>query len=106
MATGARKARMANVVVDVEVLVIHPYRMPFERDTGEPLPVARDEVELGRNEPPDEVDVDPSFGRGEWTRLEDGQPGHVHVCRARFEREERGVQVRKSFVVAGHVTSP
>jgi hypothetical protein len=39
---GTRQARMAHVVVEVEVPVVHPYGVPLAGNPGELLPIARD----------------------------------------------------------------
>ena len=75
LALASRRGQrsVAQVVLDVEVRVVHPDRPPqLEGDEPDLLAVARDEVELG---------VDHGHDVGERRRgpLEDGDRGDVHV---------------------------
>ncbi len=53
------KRRVPHVVVEVEVLVVDPHRMPLERDGRQSLPVSRDLVEARGDEGADRGDVHP-----------------------------------------------
>ena len=77
---------MAQVVLDVEVRVVHPHRPPeLEGDEPHLLAVPRHEVELGVHHVDD-------VGERRRRALEDGDGGDVHVRHVVLDVEERGVQ--------------
>ena len=83
---GRRERRVAQVVLDVEVRVVHPDRPPeLQRDELDLLAVARDQVQLGvhhRHDVPE----------GRRRALEDGDGRDVHVGHVVLDVEERRVQ--------------
>ncbi len=88
------------MVLKVEIGIVDPHRMPFDRDVPDHLPIARDQVETRGNMGTHEVDLDAAVGIAEIADLEDRDPGDVHVARRRFEGEERTVLETQSVVVA------
>ena len=89
---------VAQVVLDVEVRVVHPDRPPeLEGDDADLLAVARDEVELG-------VDHGHDVGVRRRRALEDGHRGDVHVGHVVLDVEERRVQGAQA--VRAHPTLP
>ena len=98
LAAGRRQGSVAEVVLDVEVRVVHPHRAPeLERDEPHSLAVARHEVELG---------VDHVDDVGErWRRaFEDGDRCDVHVGHVVLDVEERRIQRAQS--VGTHRSPP
>ena len=98
----ARKARVPDVVVEVEVIVVHPDRIVLDRDPGEPLTVTGDLMQARRDTGPDALDVDPSVGGRERARLEDRRAPEMHVGLRALEEEERAVLSGERFVRGGH----
>ena len=73
---------MAQVVVDVEMLVVGPHRAAqIERHEADDLPIPRDERELA----PDHVH---DIGVGRRWPFEDPDGGDVHVAHVVFDMEE------------------
>jgi hypothetical protein len=90
---GSGEAGVADVVVEAEAVVVDPHRRPVVGDVGEPLAVAGDVLELGLDVGLDPVDVDATVGPFQLARFEDRHRRHVHVGGARFQRQERGVEI-------------
>ena len=81
--------------VEVEVGVLDPERMvEAERHLDEPPPEGRSEVETRRVHVADLVEPPRDRRRG---RIEDHQPGHVHVPGGSLEVEETGVEPGQSL---------
>jgi hypothetical protein len=73
VAAWPRQRRMTDVEVDVEVRIVHPHRAPLvERHEGQPLSVARHQVQPGD-------DLGDQFFIGRRRALEHHAAGHVHV---------------------------
>ncbi len=86
LAAGGGQGRVAHVVLDVEVRVVHPDRAAqLEGDELHHLAVARHQGELG-------VDHGDDVGEGRRRALEDGDRGDVHVADVVLDVEERRVQ--------------
>ena len=87
---GGRRPDAADVVVEVEVGVLHPDRVVEpERHLHHPPPERRHQVEPGRDEV---LDLRELVAAGHRRRIEDRRHGHVHVHARRLEVEEGGVQ--------------
>ena len=86
LAPGGGQRGVAQVVLDVEVGVVHPDRPPqLEGDEADLLAVAGDEVELG-------LDHGHDVGVRRRRALEDRHRGDVHVGHVVLDVEERRVQ--------------
>jgi len=70
---------MADVVVEVEVAVIHPDGAVLDRRPHQPLPVAGNQVQDPIDCASEHLDVDAAVGFPQWAGLEDLRRGHVHV---------------------------
>jgi hypothetical protein len=70
---------VSNVVLQVEVLVIHPNRVFLEWYPGEPLTVAGNHVQLGLDELADPIGVYAATRQAHRFRLEEDNAGNVHV---------------------------
>ncbi len=90
--TGTGQAGMAQVVVEVEAVVVHPHRLTLEGDPGELLSVAGNPVQDSVDPPPDQLDVDPAVRSRERPDLVDAGGGHVHVGVGLLEEKEGVVQ--------------
>ncbi len=98
LAAGGGQRRVAQVVLDVEMRVVHPDRASqLEGNGADLLAVARDEVELGIHHGDDVAER----RRG---ALEDGDRGNVHVGHVVLDVEERGVQ--RAQAIRAHATLP
>ena len=95
LAAGARQRGVAHVEADVEVGVVDPHRAALvERHEGQPLAVARDEVQAGRRSAP-------PTRRSRCVAVEHHAAGHVHVGRVALQVQERAVQAGQAVRV-GH----
>jgi hypothetical protein len=81
LVSGPRQARVTDVVVDVEVLVVDPRGMPVDRQALEDLAVAWDAMEPRVDVGTDALDVDAALGRAERSGLVERRPCDVHVVR-------------------------
>ena len=81
-----RERGVTEVVVEVEVGVVDPHRASeLERDRRDPLPVARDAVQLRRQQLA-------QLSRGRLRPFEDREPRDVHVGDPVLEVEELGIE--------------
>ena len=95
LAARGGQARVAHVVADVEVGVVDPHRAALlERHLGQPLPVARDEVQA-RLGLPNQLLVGRRVAREHHAR------GDVHVRAVALEVQEGGVEPAQAVRV-GH----
>src|SRR5581483_4768819 len=97
----ARQARVADVEAQVEMVVVDPDRVSLERHPRDPLAVARDPVEAGREVAPDAIDVHAARRRRERPRVEHGDAAEMHVRVRVLEHEERAVLRGEPFVACG-----
>ena len=102
---GPRKGDVANVVVDVEVLIIDPDWVLLDRHPHDPLAIPRNHVHLRRYEVLQPLDVDATIRLRKRPGTEDRDRTNVHVRRPRLEREKRVVQRREPFIVDRHDSS-
>ena len=86
-----RQRRVADVVGQVEVIVVDPDRLVEDRDPAETLPVARHEVQAARDVSADTVDVYAAVGGSERRRLEEDEAAEVHVAVRILEVEEGAI---------------
>ena len=87
LAAGGGQRGVAEVVLDVEVGIVHPDRPPeLQGDEADLLAVARDEVELALHH------RDDVLGKGRRGALEDGDRGDVHVGHVVLDVEERRIE--------------
>jgi len=93
------QTEVAQVVIQIEARVVHPYRVIRERDPGESLAIAWHEFRLDQG--PNTIDVHAAFGAGEWSDIEDRHGAHVHRCAVVLDLEEGGVKGRQTLVVRG-----
>lgn len=89
--TRAGKRRVADVVVEVEVVVVHPGGMSGERRERQLLPVPGQVVQARRDESRDAGDVEPAGRGAQGPDLEEAERRHVHVRGAALEHQERAV---------------
>jgi hypothetical protein len=75
----ARQAGMSHVVLDVEVLIVDPDRVAFERGVGEHLAVAWNQVEPRLDVVADPLHVDAARRGAERPGFVGRGPGDVHV---------------------------
>ena len=80
-AARLRQADVPDVVVQVEMLVVDPYRVFFDRHPGEVLAVPGDVLQFRLDESPDLVDVDAAVGPGQRGGVENGGTRYVHMGR-------------------------
>ncbi len=80
---------MTNMEVEVEGVVVDPHRGAVVWHECQPLAIPGDVLELRLDVILDPLDVDPAVRFRQRTCLEEHHRRHVHVCRARLEREER-----------------
>jgi acetyl esterase/lipase len=91
----ARGPDAADVVVEVEVRVLHPDRVVEpEGHLHDPTPERRHQVQAGLDEV---LDLGELIAPGHRRRVEDGRHGHVHVHARRLEVQEGGVEAGESF---------
>jgi len=88
---------VAQVVIQIEARVVHPYRVIRERDPGESLAIAWHEFRLDQGLNP--IDVDAAFGAAECSGIQDRHGNHVHRCTVVLDLEEGGVKGRQTLVV-------
>ncbi len=94
---------MAQVVVEVEVRVVHPDGMADQRHVLEALAEAGMAPDAGSGESPDAREVDAAVGAEQRPALEDRNGADVHVHVLVFDLEEGGVESREAFIVrVGH----
>ena len=89
---SSRQARVPDVVIDVEVLVVDPGRMPVDRQLRQDLAVARDTMEARLHVGADALDVDAAVGRAERTGLVHRGSCDVHVVGRALGDQERVVE--------------
>ena len=100
LAAGGGQGGVAEVVLNVEVRVVHPHRAPqFEGDELHHLAVARDEGELGLDHGHDVIER-------RLRALEDGHRADVHMADAVLEVQERCVQRAQPVSAHGPLPSP
>ena len=100
---GLRERGVAQVVVEVEAVVVDPDRVALDGDVLELLAVARDLGQGRSGGLADRVDVDAALGPAQGARLEDQGRGDVHVGVRLLEEQEGVVEGRESVVrVARH----
>jgi hypothetical protein len=94
-AAGGGHPDAADVVVEVEVGILHPHRVvELERHLDEPPGERRDEVEAAADVLLDGVErVAPRHGR----RVVDARHGHVHVAGRRLQIQERRVHAAQTL---------
>jgi hypothetical protein len=97
---GARRGQgdVADVVVQVEAVVVDPERMTVERRVVEALPVARDEMKARRDVRTDAREVDAAAGARERAGLADRLPADVHRRGGGLEAEEGRILRREGLV--------
>ena len=91
--TGLWQAVVADVVIDVEVLVIDPSWMALQRNPRQTLPVSRNQVQLGFDQSADTFGVDAALRITHGGGFEDGNPGDVHVSRPGLQRQKRVIEI-------------
>jgi hypothetical protein len=96
--------RVAHVVLEVEVGIVHPHRVVLERDPRQALSVAGEGVEPRLHEATHALDVEPALSVAQRSTVEDQHGGDMHVRRSPLDVEERGIQGAESFV-GGHAAS-
>jgi hypothetical protein len=102
-ASGPRQAGVAQVVVEVEVVVVLPDRMPLDRDPLELLPEARRQVQPGLDASADGLEVDTAVGTQQRPGIEDEGGGGVREPARALERQKGRALCTESFVgVACH----
>ena len=91
---GARRRQVAvaDVIVEVEILVVDPHRLVQARREVEALPIARDQVQARGDVIPDAREVDSAVGVADRARIEDRGERHVHVRARRLEVQEGLIQ--------------
>ena len=100
------QARVAQVVVEVEVRVVHPHGVAGQRHARDALAVARHQQRL--DERLEAFDVDAALGPAERAGVEDRHRADVHHRPVVFDLEEDGVDGGEALVVgsgtrgAGH----
>ncbi len=95
LGSGLRQARVTEVVAEVEVRVVDPDRAALvQRDLGEALAKARDEVQP-------RLDVDAQLVPGRRGALEDRHRRDVEALARLLEVQERGVEGGDAVAV-GH----
>ncbi len=105
--TRSRQAGVANVVVEIEIGVVHPDRMVGERNPVQHLAVARDEVQdrLDRSAQLDEIDT--AVSGPQRSDIVDLCRRDVHVHVRPFHQKKRIVLRRKTLVfVTRHSFTP
>jgi hypothetical protein len=85
---------VANVVVELELVVVDPHCVVHQWDVTHTLPIAGDQAESRPDVRPNPFDVDPTVRSRDGSYFEDGRNRDVHVRRRRLEGEERSVQSR------------
>jgi hypothetical protein len=102
LVSGPRQRRMAHVVVDVEVVIVDPYRVVLDRHVRQPLSVAGDEMQARHHVGADAIDVDAAIGEAERPGLVHRRTGHVHGGVRSLEEEERVVEEAQAVVGVAH----
>ena len=86
---GAAQGEAADVVVEVEVGIVHPHRVvPVEGDVDQAASERGHQVEALGDEVLDLVEGIPTGHRG---RVQHHGHGHMHVVRGRLQVQEGGV---------------
>ena len=97
---GARQGGVADVVVEVEVLVVDPHRAADSGTQGQPLAVARvvRRPRLAGGE--DALLIQTATVRGaQRLGIEESHRADVHVRRVALDLQERAVERREALVV-------
>ena len=77
--TGFGKARVPDVILEIEVLVVYPHGMALDGNERQPLAVPRDQMELRCDVPADAIDVDPPVVAQHRTGIEQRDSRDMHV---------------------------
>lgn len=93
---------MADVVEEIEVVVVDPGGMALQRDVRQPLAVTRNQVQPRRDVCADALHVEPPGRSLQGCRVEQEGRGHVHVAIGVLQVEKRCVECRQPLVVAWH----
>ena len=95
---GQRQARVAQMKVHVETVVINPDRVPIPRDPLDTLPVARNRVHRRLGVSGEAFDIETSVLERERLRIENQSGAHMHRSGLALDVEERRVQSAQSLV--------
>ncbi len=94
----AGQGGVADVVAEVEVVVVDPHGLVEDGDPAETMAVARHEMQAPRDLVANPLDVDAARRQRQWSRLEEDQAAEVHVCGRVLEMEERAILRGNPFV--------
>ena len=97
-APRSRQARVAQVVVEVEVLVVYPDGMSLERNPAERLAQPRHLVKTSRDPAADRLEVDAALDAAEPPGVEDLDRGRVRKGPRRLALEVGRVAIAESLV--------
>jgi hypothetical protein len=98
---GLGQRDVSDVVVNIEMLVIHPHRMIRDRHIRQPLAVTGNEMQAGGDVVANRIDIDATIGCLQRLGFKCGHPGHVHGARRRLHEEKRTVEEAETVVRIG-----
>ena len=105
LVAGARQAGVANVVIEVEALVVHPHGRAVNGHKGQLLPVARNAVQHAGNGAANARQINAAFCVAQRPRIVNGRGGHMHTGVGALQQQEGVVEGGEGFVVARHQCS-
>src|SRR6266481_7425138 len=93
-----RQRDVTDVIINVEMLIVHPHGMIRHRDISQPLAVARNEVQPRGDVVANLIDVDAAIGCPERPALERCPAGNVHGAGGGLHHEKRVVEEAETVV--------
>ena len=97
-----RQARMPDVVVEAEMIIVDPHWRVFKGHARESLAIARRSMELRSRVRPNPLDVDAALQRAQRTRIEHQHRAHVGVGRSAILCERKGRCLAEPVVPGAH----